>query len=52
MDQVIKELGEKCITEDKHNFIKNVLSNLFIYNCMDAVEFNLTIRSLADFLKK
>ena len=28
-----------------------MLSNFYIFNCMDAAEFNLTIRSLANFFK-
>jgi hypothetical protein len=39
------------LIEDKHSFIRNVLSNFYIFNCMDAFEFNMTIRSLANFLK-
>ena len=45
------EARTKAIKEDKHEFIKAVLKNLYIFNCMDATEFNLTIRSLASFLK-
>lgn len=41
----------KLQNEDKHNFIQSILSNLFIFNCSDAVEFNLSIRSLNKFLK-
>ena len=41
----------KIISEDKHAFIRTVLSNFYIFNCMDAVEFNMTIRSLANFLR-
>jgi hypothetical protein len=44
-------IDEKKITDDKHEFIKQVLSNLYVFNCMDVVEFNLTVRSLANFLK-
>ena len=39
------------MTNDKHAFIKAVLQNFYIFNCMDAAEFNLTIRSLATFFK-
>ena len=38
-------------TEDKHQFIKQVLSNLYLFQVFTAVEFNLTVRSLAQFLK-
>lgn len=38
-------------TEDKHQFIKQVLSNLYLFQVFSAVEFNLTVRSLAQFLK-
>lgn len=41
----------KAMTDDKHAFIRTVLSNIYIFNCMDASEFNLTIRSLANFFK-
>lgn len=41
----------KIMTDDKHVFIRTVLSNFYIFNCMDAIEFNMTIRSLANFLK-
>lgn len=37
---------EKQINENKTNFIKMVLSNLFVFPCMDAIEFNLVARSL------
>ena len=39
------------MTNDKNAFIKAVLQNFYIFNCMDAAEFNLTIRSLATFFK-
>lgn len=42
---------EKAVREDKHAFIKQVLSNLHIVKCMDAVEFNMAVRSLASFFK-
>lgn len=42
---------ERQILDDKHAFIKQVLSNLFVYKCMDAIEFNLAVRSLASFFK-
>ena len=45
------EAKDKAITDDKHAFIRTVLSNFYIFNCMDASEFNLTIRSLANFFK-
>jgi hypothetical protein len=44
--------SEKQVTSDKHNFIMKVMSNLFVFPCMDAVEFNLTVRSLSQFLRK
>lgn len=40
------------MTNDKHNFIKQVLSNFYVFTCMDAIEFNLAVRSLATFLRK
>ena len=43
---------EKQINENKTNFIKMVLSNLFVFPCMDAIEFNLVARSLCQFLRK
>ena len=46
------EPNERQITNDKHNFIKQVLSNLFVFTCMDAIEFNLAVRSLATFFRK
>ena len=46
-----EEAKAKAMKEDKHEFIKSVLKNLYIFNCMDAMEFNLTIRSLASFFK-
>ena len=46
-----EEAKQKAITDDKHGFIRTVLSQLYIFNCMDAAEFNLTIRSLANFFK-
>ena len=39
------------MNDDKHAFIRTILSNLYIFNCMDAIEFNMTVRSLASFLK-
>jgi hypothetical protein len=42
---------QKAITDDKHAFIRHCLSSFYIFNCMDAAEFNLTIRSLANFFK-
>jgi len=46
-----EEEKAKMIQDDKHAFIRAVLSNFYIFNCMDASEFNLTIRSLASFFK-
>lgn len=34
-----------------HAFIKQVFSSLHIFSCMDAIEFNLAVRSLSTFLK-
>lgn len=45
------EARQKMVSDDKHAFIRTVLGNLYVFNCMDAVEFNLTVRSLANFLK-
>ena len=45
------DIKQKAINDDKHSFIRTVLSNFYIFNCMDAAEFNLTIRSLANFFK-
>lgn len=45
------EAKQKATSDDKHAFIRTVLGNLYIFNCMDAAEFNLTVRSLANFLK-
>jgi hypothetical protein len=42
---------ERQITSDKHAFIKQVMSSLFIYKCMDGNEFNLAVRSLGNFFK-
>jgi hypothetical protein len=39
------------MSDDKHAFIRAILTNLYIFNCMDAIEFNMTVRSLANFLK-
>lgn len=39
------------MNDDKHAFIRTILSNLYIFHCMDAIEFNMTVRSLANFLK-
>ncbi len=41
----------KEVVDDKHNFIKQVMSNLYLFQVYSAVEFNLTVRSLAQFLK-
>lgn len=41
-----------AIDEDKAEFIKAVLKNLYVYTCLDAVEFNLTVRSLATFFQQ
>ena len=43
--------GNKQETEDKHQFIKAVLQNVYVFQCYTAVDFNLTVRSLAQFLK-
>lgn len=37
--------------DDKHSFIKQVMSNLYLFQVYSAVDFNLTVRSLAQFLK-
>lgn len=41
----------KAEYEDKHLFIKSTLQNLYIFNVFSAIEFNLCVRSLANFLK-
>eukprot|EP00347_Sterkiella_histriomuscorum_P009559 403340741 len=46
-----RELNDKQIA-NKFEFVKQVMQNLYIFSCFDAVEFNLTVRSLASFLKK
>ena len=30
------EAKNKAVTDDKHNFIRTVLSNLYMFSCMDA----------------
>jgi hypothetical protein len=47
-----KNPSERQVTNDKHNFIKTVLSNFHVFTCMDAIEFNLAVRSLATFFRK
>lgn len=32
-------------------FERKIMTNLFIFSCMDAYDFNLAVRSLASFLK-
>jgi hypothetical protein len=46
-----QEQQSKAETEDKYAFIKQVLSGLYVFKVYSAVEFNLTVRSLANFLK-
>jgi hypothetical protein len=46
-----EEAKFKAISDDKHGFIRSVLGNLYVFNCMDSTEFNMTIRSLANFFK-
>lgn len=46
-----EEQRNKALCDDKHLFIRTVLNNLFIFNCMDAIELNLTVRSLSSFFK-
>lgn len=43
---------EKQVTNDKTNFIKQVLQNLYVFPVYDAAEFNLAVRSLGSFFKK
>lgn len=47
-----KNPTERQITDNKHNFIKQVLSNLFVFTVMDAIEFNIAVRSLATFFRR
>ncbi len=42
---------EKQINENKTNFVKMVLSNLFVLPCMDAIQFNLVARRLSSFMR-
>jgi len=42
---------EKRVADDMHAFIRQVFSGVHIFSCMDAIEFNLAVRSLATFLK-
>ena len=48
-------LGPKAtaqqIKENKYNFVRLVLQNLFVFPCMDAIEFNSVARSLSSFLR-
>ena len=46
-----KELEQRQ-THNKFEFVKRVMQRLFIFSCFDAVEFNLTVRSLQGFMKK
>ena len=39
------------VKENKMNFVRMVLANLFVFPCMDAIEFNLVARSLGSFLR-
>ena len=43
---------EEQIKANKHNFVRIVMESLFVFRCMDAVEFNLTARSLTSFLRR
>lgn len=40
------------IQKNKHFFIKTVLASLHVFTCMDAAEFNMSVRSLSSFLRK
>ena len=42
---------ESQINKNQLNFVQTVLKNLFIVPCQDAVEFNLTVRSLNKFFR-
>jgi hypothetical protein len=42
---------EEKIKEDRSEFEKKIMTSLYIFNCLDAMEFNLVVRSLASFLK-
>ena len=46
------DFTEKDKTTDKHRFIKQVMSSLYVYRCMDGNEFNLVVRALGSFLKR
>ena len=46
------QASEKDITNDKHAFIRQVMSQLFVFKCVDVNEFNLTVRSLSAFFKQ
>lgn len=46
-----EEVTEGKVKEDREEFVKKMMQNLYIFNCMDAIEFNLVVRSLANFLK-
>lgn len=39
------------IKENKYNFVRMVLQNLFVFPCMDAIEFNSVARGLSSFLR-
>ena len=41
----------KQIKANQLAFVRTVLSNLFVIPCMDAIEFNLTVRSLNQFFR-
>ena len=43
---------EEQIKANQLNFVRVVLQNLFVFPCMDAIEFNLTARSLHSFLRR
>lgn len=45
------DLQAKAIDNDKSEFIKTVLKNLYIYECRDTVQFNLAVRSLPSFFR-
>lgn len=44
--------SEQQIKANKLNFVRAVLQNLYIFRCMDAAEFNLTVRSMNRFLRR
>lgn len=53
--QLNKVLGRgataKQIKANQVAFVRTVLSNLFVLPCMDAIEFNLAVRSLNQFFR-